>query len=740
MPPLRCFLAACCAAAAAAAAAVAQAQAPERPRVGLVLSGGGARGIAHVGVLQVLEELRVPIDCVAGTSMGAIVGGLYAYGLSPDELRAATVRDGAERDWACLLRDGGERAERPMRRKQEDRGYWTRMRLGLRDGELTTAQGVLAGQNLEVELAWLVREAHALPSFDQLPVPFRCTAVDYADGELVVLDSGNLAQAMRASMSLPVVFAPARIGGREYLDGGLVDNVPVDLARAMGAQALIVVDIGTPVTKGARAEGMLGVSRRMVDIFGQQNVDASLATLGPRDVLLRPDLGDITSADFERGAEAIAIGTAAARALAEQLRPFAVDDAAYAAWRGRQRRQPAAPPRLTTITAVDPSGATTAQVAARVTQRPGEPLDERRLRADLQRIYDDDVHERVGFVLRPDAAVPGTAALDVVAEPKAQGSDYLRFALALETDFDERADFGLGAQHTARNLNGLAAELRTGVVLGVVNRVASEWYQPLDADGRWFVAPRAFVSQSNPDVTVGGVRFNESVQENGGGLDVGRALGTWGELRAGYERSVGDVDVRLANLSLVDDRFDDAAARLRLEVDTVDNPSLPSRGTYLLAELRRADDALGGDFSFTRTDALLQQSLSIGRFVVSPQLRWTATWSGELPLVRMPSLGGFLNLSGLPRNSDPADNLFVGALAARYRLNTSALLLDVPLWLGGSYETGATADQRAGLLDDLRQGGSVFVAADTPFGAVLVGGGLAEGEGVTLFLFVGRAP
>ncbi|MFM7133264.1 MAG: hypothetical protein ACKO0W_03000, partial [Planctomycetota bacterium] len=207
----------------------------------------------------------------------------------------------------------------------------------------------------------------------------------------------------------------------------------------------------------------------------------------------------------------------------------------------------------------------------------------------------------------------------------------------------------------------------------------------------------------------------------------------------GYDRAWGDVDVRLANLSLVEGRYDDAAARVRLEVDTVDNVALPSRGTYALVDLRRADEAFGADLAYTRSDALLQHTLPLGRFVVSPQARWTATWSGDLPLVRMPALGGFLNLTGLPRNSDPANNLAVGALAARYRLNTSALLLDIPLWLGGSYEAGATADRRGDVLDRLRQGGSAFVAADTPLGAVLVGGGLAESEGMTLFLFVGRA-
>jgi NTE family protein len=721
-------------------AGAARAQAPERPRLGLVLSGGGARGIAHVGVLQVLEELRVPVDCVAGTSMGAIVGGLYAYGLSPDELRDATVRDGVERDWSYLLRDGGARAERPLRRKQEDRAFVTRLRLGLRRGELTTANGVLAGQNLETELSWLARQAHDLPTFDDLPIPFRCTAVDFADGELVVLDRGNLAAAMRASMSLPVVFSPARIGDREYLDGGLADNVPIDLARAMGATALVVVDIGTPVTKGVAADGMLGVSRRMVDIFGQQNVDASLKRLGPGDVLIRPELGAITSADFERGAEAIERGAAAARQAADRLRAFAVDEAAYAAWRARQRRQPAPAPRLAAVTAVDASDATTAQVAARVTHRPGDTLDEQRLRDDLQRIYDEDAYERVGFTLRQDAAAPGAADLAVRAEPKAQGSDYLRFALALETDFADRADFGLGVQHTARNLNDLAAELRTGVSLGAVNLAATEWYQPVDADGRWFVAPRAFASQSNPDVVVAGVQFAEGVQEVGAGGDVGRALGSWGEVRAGYDRVWGDFDVRLGGISLADDSFVDGAFRLRFEIDTVDNPALPSRGTYVLLDARHADESTGGDFAYDRTEALLQQSFALGRFVLAPQARWTATWSGELPLVRRPSLGGFLNLSGLPRNTDPAENLAVGALSGRYRLNTSALLLDVPLWVGGSYEAGATSDRRSDLLDRLRQGGSAFLAADTPLGAVIVGAGMAEGEGVTLFLFVGRGP
>ena len=392
------------------------------------------------------------------------------------------------------------------------------------------------------------------------------------------------------------------------------------------------------------------------------------------------------------------------------------------------------------MTATDLSGATTAQVAARVTHRPGDPLDEARLRADLQRIFDDDAYERVGFTLRPDAAAPGAADLEVAAQPKSQGSDYVRFALVLETNFADRSDFGLGAQHTLRNLNSLAAELRSAVLVGSVNTASTEWYQPIDADGRWFVAPRAAAGQSNPDLVLAGVTFAESVQELGAAVDVGRALGSWGELRLGYDRSWAEIDFRLGGVPLADDSFTDGAFRARFEVDTVDSPALPSRGTYVLAEARHAGGTTAGDYDYDRTDLLLQHSVPVGPFVFGPQLRWTSTWSGELPPVRQPSLGGFLNLSGLRRNTDPAANRAVAALAARYRLNTTSMLLDVPLWLGGSYEAGATADRRTELFDRLRQGGSLFLAADTPVGAVLVGAGMASGEGVGLFLFVGRGP
>jgi NTE family protein len=707
-----------------------------RPRIGLVLSGGGARGIAHVGVLQVLEELRIPVDYLAGTSMGSIVGGLYAYGLSPEQLRELTVRDHEPRGWNDLLRDGALRADRPMRRKQEDRAYLTSLRFGWRSGELTTAKGFLVGQNLEAEMSWLTREAHCLSSFDQLPIPFRCTAVDMADGSLVVLDHGNLGAAMRASMSLPMFFAPAHLDGHEYLDGGLADNVPIDVARRMGAEVLIVIDIGTPVPKGVPVDGWLGVSRRMLDILGQQNIDLSLATLSPNDVLVQPDLGTITSASFDRAAESIAIGAAAARAAIPQLQKFSVSEAEYQCFLANQRRVAAPMPELTRVVIRDSDGQEDPRVAAHTTHRSGQILEEDRLRADLESVHDEDVYQRVGFTVVPDG--PGKAELDVVAERKEQGSDYVRFGLGLETNFQQRTQFSLGVQHTARDLNSLAAELRTTATLGSDNYLASEWYQPLDTGGWFFVAPRASVAARSPNLKYSGTEFVERVVESRVGMDVGAALGNWGELRVGYERAWGSIDLQLGNVQLAGGDFVDSALRLRFEVDTMDHPSLPSRGSYGLFSLRHGSEALGADSHYERADLLAAQAVTVGPVVVTPILRLSATLSGSQAGIDLPTLGGFLNLSGLPRNSDPGTNLGVFVLSARHRLNATQQLLDVPLYLGASAEFGGVTDDYQDLFAKGQFGGSVFLAADTPLGAVFFGAGLAEMEGASLFLFLGQ--
>ena len=252
--------------------------AQDRPRIGLVLSGGGARGLAHVGVLKVLEEQRVPIDAIAGTSMGAIVGGLYASGMTADELDKAFRAI----EWEAVFARRVDRQHLSQRRKEEDFEISPLLELGIRNGELRTPVAAASSRGLETLLRRYTLPVRAVREFDRLPIPFRAVATDLETGAAVVLERGDLALALRSSMSVPGVFPPTEVDGRILGDGGLVNNVPIEVARAMGVDVVIVVNIGTPLAGREALQSAVGITAQMLNILTEQNVQRSLATLRPR--------------------------------------------------------------------------------------------------------------------------------------------------------------------------------------------------------------------------------------------------------------------------------------------------------------------------------------------------------------------------------------------------------------------------------------------------------------------------
>jgi len=299
-----------------------------RPRVGLVLSSDGACGFAHVGVLKVLEAERIPIDVIVGTSMGAIVGGHYASGMPADELDAELRRV----NWSVVFAPRVERQHLSQRRKEEDFDLSPALELGLRDGEVRTPVGAASARGLEILLWRYTLPVWAVQDFDRLPIPFRAVATDLETGAAVVLDRGDLALALRSSMSVPGLFSPTEVGGRILGDGGLVNNVPADVARGLGVDAVIVVNIGTPLAGRETLGSVVGVTAQMINILTEQNVQRSLAALGSADVLVAPQLGSLGAADFEKVAEAIELGRRGAFAALERLHKYAVTPEAYALW------------------------------------------------------------------------------------------------------------------------------------------------------------------------------------------------------------------------------------------------------------------------------------------------------------------------------------------------------------------------------------------------------------------------
>ena len=354
-----------------------------RPKICLVLSGGGARGAAHVGVLKVLEEYRVPIDCIAGTSMGALVGGAYATGMGVAEMEAINQGITVER----LFKEKPPREELSPRRKADDYLNYVGPEIGTSSGRANLTKGVVTGVQLETVLRELSK-VQGYRRFDDLPIPFRAVATDLVTGKAVVFSEGELANVMRASMSVPGAVAPAEFGGMMLVDGMLTSNLPVDAARAMGADILIVVNVGTPLLKREKLNSIVGVAGQMLSILTEQNVQASLASLKPTDILISPELGDFSTGDFDNLAKITPLGEAAARKVADQLARWSLPPADYAAL--RQRQQVAMAPdlmpvdeiRFERLTRVNPQSA---QAVLETTV--GQPMAQSQIDADLRRLY-----------------------------------------------------------------------------------------------------------------------------------------------------------------------------------------------------------------------------------------------------------------------------------------------------------------------------------------------------------------
>jgi NTE family protein len=312
-----------------------------RPKIGLVLSGGGARGLSHIGVLKVLEELRVPVDFIAATSMGSIVGGLYASGMSVNDLDH-TVRS---IDWTTMFSDMPPHQDLSLRRKEYTSQFPLPFELGVRGGEVQVFRGAIAGANLELWLHDRTRQDDGLGSFDELPIPFRAVATDMVTGQQTVFRYGPLYEAIRASMSVPGLFSPAEIGDHIYGDGGLVNNLPVDVVQAMGADIVIAVNIGTPLMSRNQLSSVLGLTAQSINILTEQNVREQLARLRSGDVLIEPELGDLTFLDFSAGPRFIDLGEIAARKAAERLKPLALSPRPMRPMspRGRSCRRPQCP-------------------------------------------------------------------------------------------------------------------------------------------------------------------------------------------------------------------------------------------------------------------------------------------------------------------------------------------------------------------------------------------------------------
>ena len=447
---------------------IAQSSEAPRPKIGLVLSGGAARGLAHVGVLKALEEQGIRIDAIAGTSMGAVIGGLYASGYKIDELEKLALNI----DWKQALSDAPPREDVPFRRKQDDRDFLVKQKLSFRDdGSLGLPLGVIQGQNLALLLESKLAHASDTRDFDKLPIPFRAVATDIASGEKVVFHKGHLPQVIRASMSIPAVFAPVELDGRLLVDGGMTDNIPLDVARDMGVDIAIVVDIGTPLRSRKQLNTVVDVLNQSITLMTRRNSEEQLATLHKDDVLIQPSLSSFGVTDFGRAQEVIDAGYRATRILdarLARLRPAEPQDAQLTAARQPSQRTPI----ISAIKVENDSKVSDEVIRYYIRQRIGEPLDLGRLETDMGTLYGLDFFEQVQY--RVTHKGPDNT-LVISARGKRSGTDYLRLGLNLSDDMRGDSAFNIGASYRMNGINSLGAEWLTRVQVGDQQEIYSEF-------------------------------------------------------------------------------------------------------------------------------------------------------------------------------------------------------------------------------------------------------------------------
>ncbi len=705
-----------------------------RPRIGLVLSGGGARGAAHIGVIEVLEELRVPVDVVSGTSMGSVVGGLYAAGLSPEELSQVIQSV----DWVRVFNDTPDRQVLSYRRKEDDRTFLTNLRLGFKNGSFFVPPGMVEGQKLDFLLRTLTLGSEGVARFEDLRLPFRAIATDIDTGEAVILETGTLATAQRASMSIPAAFSPVELDGRLLVDGYVANNLPIDAAQGLGAEAVIAVDISTPLSGVDGNSSAFAINAQASGFSTQENQRRQKELLAPNDILLTPDLGDIGAASFPRMREAIDAGRKAALAAAESLSRYSVSEQEYAAWRAQHRRAPPQLPIVDEIRIENDSLLADALIRARVRAREGEPLDLAVLQKDLYRLFGLDAFERVQFDLRRES---GRMVLVYHVEPRLRGTHYFRIGLNLETDFANEAGYNLGINHVMLPLNAWGAEMRNYVQAGDTYKVSSELYQPVDARDWFFVLPQFRYELRDFDVFQDGHRLARfDLETLIVGFELGVNLGNFAQLRGGIGYLDGETDRESGDpLVFSGDRFSGGFYQATFEVDTLDNTRFPNDGAYGLIQ----GDFLREELGFRESSEQLRFRSAIFRTfwrnTFGLSLRYNTSFGGSDEIQFLDSLGGFGKLSGFERNSIAGPHTGLAKLSAYRRIaSPSVFAWEFPVYVGAQFEVGNAWQDRGDIDDDLLYSTGPFFGVDTPLGPLYISYAYGEGGEHQGYLYLGQ--
>ncbi len=702
----------------------------ERPKIGLVLSGGGARGAAHIGVLKVLEAHRIPVDYIAGTSMGSIVGGLYASGLTPAEIEQAIKTI----DWDEVLRDHPDRADEPMIRKELSEQFTIGGKPGFRDGKVVLPEGLIAGQKILPILQAMTLPVAHVNDFSQLRTPFQAVATNIATGDMQVLKSGDLARAMRASMAVPSIFTPTEIDGNLLVDGGLTNNIPVDIAKAMGAEIIIAIDISTPYRNRDEISNLLHITDQMTRILTGVNSRERLGMLTEKDILIRPPLGNISSADFDRADEAVPIGQSEAEKHLEELKVLSLDEEAWSKYLAAKNDIPPSNLQIARTTITNSSELDDRTIENLINTQAGETFNPEKISEDLYNVYSLGNFSTVSY--RMDHTADGVD-LYFDAAAKSWGPNYLYFGIDMEGDLegDNLTNFQLG--YSREELNPRGGIWTSYAVIGAEPEITTHLYQPLWFQRGPFVTASLSMNRHNQGLYEDGHKFAEyRLKQSEASASIGWEFSRRSVIQLGVDRIHGRADVLTGDPTFPEPDYDDGGVYVQYRYDSLNHRDFPSKGALFNLWGRKSFDSFGADSEYEQYRLKAGKIFSFGDHRLGLVLHGGTTSSADSTIAGIFQAGGGLLLMGLKQGQLLGQHLAVAQMIYFKEFQPMPFLSG---YIGAVLEYGGAYDERDDInVDNSIGSGSVFFAVDTPIGPLQLGIGAADNGQFSYYARIGH--
>lgn len=712
-----------------------------RPKIGVVLSGGGAKGAAHIGVLKVLEKHRVPVDYIVGTSIGAYVGGLYALGYSAAEIENIMLK----LPWDEGYSDFIPRQFLSLENKKLRDQYNLTFRIGFSDGELKTPSGLLLGQSAGQLLQASTGVVPMFTHFDDLAIPYRAIASDIATAQMVVIDKGSITKAMRASAAVPGVVEPVKIDGQLLVDGGIANNMPIDIVKDMGADIVIAIDIGSPLLDKEDIKSTIDVIDQLSNILTNNTTIQQKKHLSEQDILLRPAIDDLSTTDFSIMSDALILGEKIALSAKDKISVLSLSSQAYkkhALLKKTKSRKwfDNFDKALVAITYQNNSKVSQSIIEQAFAINVGDIISKEVLKEAISRVYALDEFEHVDaeFIDLPEGR-----QLLLTTQQKSWGPDYLHLGFNLQSDFSDKSIVALELAYIQNDITNNGGEWRNQVKLGWESKLASEFYQPIDESQYFFSRSRLEFAQDKWEHTTTRPEVeNEYIQ---GYLGLGLNVIENSAIELGFIAAKGTIDFKDEISPSLD--YDSTGVYFSFEYDSLDSVDFPTQGNKITVNVFLRNDSYGSFTGIAPKDDSLEIQLDwrgairIRHHAFLGIASFSTVKNDSDFSVHVSELGGFLNLSGYQKDALIGVHKAFGAIVYQYDIGRELFgNASLPMYIGTSIEAGNTWDvNESAKLDDMISSGSIYLGTDTSFGPAVLGIGFASGGETTAFLSIGKS-